>query len=806
MKLDRKMKNLLAFIFIAVASLTLSMILMKFVPFMKNFELSLVNYRFGIKDHKYGSRVLEDGSEMQDMVKSDILILGIDEKSVSNDELYGMGPWPWNRSVHGELLNYFREENGKYAPQYVFFDIFFDYIRDAADDQKLFDELKNHNNALFDYMPQLSSAERFSEDIMKERLPLLLKDQLFPVNPQGYYNYITPDIKPPVKEILSHALGAGSAGIEADSDGVIRRMPLVFAFYDERLMKEVVFLPTIDMSIIMNYFNVKPNDIEIVFGKHIQFKNAKIPIKEEDPEGGYKITGYATQTVTVPIDNQGKMMINYQGLSNSFEYFSYGLIKADFEGRNNNSLFKNKIVLIGFYSSAGLGDTKDYHTTPYDSLYGIEIHANALYTLMNQVFIHKVPAFYEYLFMILLIVIISFFLARINIIKGLLLGLFTIGAIIFFETLIFSKFSYLGNMTQPLASVLMAMLLTISYKVMSEEKDKRFLKATFSQYISPELIDIMYTNETKPQLGGSSGILSAYFTDIQSFSTFSEKLTATQLVELLNEYLSAMTDILLAEQGTLDKYEGDAIIAFFGAPLYFSDNAVRACKVAIQMQKQLDELRVKWANEKSTEVRNTKNLPESDWVPGDKWPKVVHDMRMRIGINTGEIVTGNMGSKMRMNYTMMGDTVNLAARLESGAKQYGIYNMISENTYNYEFQDEAGKTHKVSDFFEVRFLDKITVVGKSLPVAVYELISYKGELTDNDKKLLELYNKGMEVYLQMKWDEAIAIFQEALQYERFPKNKTNPTKVFLQRAQEFKLNPPVTDGKEWDGVYRLDSK
>ncbi len=309
-------------------------------------------------------------------------------------------------------------------------------------------------------------------------------------------------------------------------------------------------------------------------------------------------------------------------------------------------------------------------------------------------------------------------------------------------------------------------------------KDKKFLKQAFSNYISPELIDEMYSNGTPPKLGGDSGIRTAYFTDIQGFSTFSEKLSATKLVELLNEYLTDMTDVLLHDKGTLDKYEGDAIIAFFGAPLPLEDHAARACKVALSMQGKLDLLRVKWTAE------------------GDKWPKFVHDMRMRIGINSGDIVTGNMGSKNRMNYTMMGDSVNLAARLEEAAKQYGIFTHVTSFT-----KDLTG------DQFDWRELDTIRVVGKSEPVTTFELLGEKGK---TDKLLVDLltqFNSGIALYKAQKWDEAIKTFTATLEleYQRFPmlKHKTNPSKIYIERCEMFKQNPPPAN---WDGVYTLTEK
>jgi adenylate cyclase len=262
----------------------------------------------------------------------------------------------------------------------------------------------------------------------------------------------------------------------------------------------------------------------------------------------------------------------------------------------------------------------------------------------------------------------------------------------------------------------------------------------------------------------------------------------------------------LAERGTLDKYEGDAIVAFFGAPLPMKDHAFRACKVALEMQQGLLRLRGKWRQDKSEEERNTKGLPADEWTPGDKWPRIVHAMRMRIGINTGEIVTGNMGSRTRMNYTMMGDAVNLAARLEAGAKQYGVFILVSEATLGHRFEDEQGMSKSVADCLETRFVDNITVMGKSEPVKVYELICLKGALTENEKQLRTLFNAAIELYLRMEWEAARQKFVEAQRFERFPDLKITPSLVYMSRCEEFKSHPPVGPGETWDGVYRLSSK
>ena len=334
------------------------------------------------------------------------------------------------------------------------------------------------------------------------------------------------------------------------------------------------------------------------------------------------------------------------------------------------------------------------------------------------------------------------------------------------------------EIVRPVITAIATYTAIMAYRYMTEEKDRKFLQNTFKAYLSPELIDAMYKDKQMPKLGGDEGLRTAYFTDIQGFSTFSEELgSPTRLVELLNEYLTEMTDSLLGHFGTLDKYEGDAIIAFYGAPMEMPDHAQQACHTALDMQARLAKLRIKWKSE------------------GDKWPKIVHEMQMRIGINTGKIVTGNMGSSVRMNYTMMGDAVNLSARLESAAKQYGIYTMISDATYEI-----------VKNDFEVRQLDKITVVGKSEPVVVYELLCEKGKMLPETKKLVDIYNDGLKLFYEMKWDECIKTMAESLKlepYTEFSAGGISPSKKIIGYCEMFKKDDPGPDG---DGVIRLTSK
>lgn len=478
---------------------------------------------------------------------------------------------------------------------------------------------------------------------------------------------------------------------------------------------------------------------------------------------------------------------------------------TDFYGEQFDKYY-NKFIFTGA-NALGLGDV---HQTPYDSMTGPNIIINAFNTIAtdNQLQMSVDRPYLDLMILLAIAVLFSLLYGLTNVrLSGycfltLFLGTFAVSYIMF------SNNFFLQTTPLLIANAIIFITLVI-FKLLTEERSKKFLKATFSHYLAPELIDEMHRNHTMPKLGGELKNITAYFTDIQGFSTFSEKLTPKQLVELLNEYLSAMTDILMAYRGTLDKYEGDAIIAFLGAPMELPDHALKACQVAIAMQDELDRLRKKWHREKQTPdepARNTKKLAEEEWNAGDKWPRIVHQMKMRIGINTGEIVVGNMGSSIRKNYTMMGDAVNLAARLEAAGKQYGVYTLISEYTLNSEFVDQGGAKTKVADKVEVRFIDNITVVGKSEPVRIYELCAMKGELSEPEKELFAAFNNGMEHYLRMEWDAASNYFGEALKFERVPDGKTTPSKVFLERCRLFKKQPPVAAGKKWDGVFTLTEK
>ena len=489
------------------------------------------------------------------------------------------------------------------------------------------------------------------------------------------------------------------------------------------------------------------------------------------------------KTKRIPIDKYGRYQVKYKGRYNEinnrrFQHLSYYDV---YKGRVDNKFYQGKIFILGSAAAALF----DFVPGPHEENYpAVLIHSTIIKNILADDYLVTLSEKKQQVIVILLallcLILGLYFTSSISVAMSvILMGVYTYIAYKYFQ----------GGLYIGVSKQLLAMFLTnitaLVVQFYFENKEKNFINNAFKQYISPELIAELVDNEIMPTLGGEKSNITAYFTDIASFSTFSEKIgDPSKLVDLLNEYLTAMTDTLLENQGTLDKYEGDAIIAFFGAPMPLPNHAQNACETAVDMQTKLMRLRRKWANE------------------GDKWPKVVHDMHMRIGINSGDIVTGNMGSTMRKNYTMMGDAVNLAARLESAAKQYGAYIQISEDT----------QKHLEEGYFIYRSLDTIRVIGKSQPVKTFELLAKSG--CENEMKLKELvgiWEKARACYLNMQWDDAIALFKQCLELEphhpdRDPGSKTTPSHVYIKRCEAYKITPPVAEGEVWDGVYTATEK
>jgi adenylate cyclase len=269
----------------------------------------------------------------------------------------------------------------------------------------------------------------------------------------------------------------------------------------------------------------------------------------------------------------------------------------------------------------------------------------------------------------------------------------------------------------------------------------------------------MIQSGEEANLGGKKEEVTIFFSDIAGFTSMSERLTPDQLVKVLGDYLSAMSDIIMQRDGTLDKYIGDAIMAFWNAPKPVANHAVSACYAAIENQQKLAEMRIRWINE---------DLPP---------------IGCRIGLHTGNVVVGNFGSEKRLNYTIIGDPVNLAARLESACKQYNINIMISEETYL------AAKDH-----IEVRLLDNIAVKGKKEGVFVYELLGRKDKLIQEVRDFNDCYVEALAAYNGREWDKAIELFEKA---EYLKRSDDPASRKLAEKSKLFKAEPPAADADLW---------
>ncbi len=422
---------------------------------------------------------------------------------------------------------------------------------------------------------------------------------------------------------------------------------------------------------------------------------------------------------------------------------------------------RNHSVIVGLTATA----TSDIGVTPLSSEYMmVGTYHNIANTILQKRFIHSAGPLISYSIMLAIALIIGLTIQRLTAVRSVVATVvsFVVVNVGVFATFAFGRI-WLDQVGISLALILPALAI-IATKFVSEESQKRFIKSAFSHYLSPHVIDEIIKNPESLNLGGEMREISIFFSDVAGFSTISEKLTPPQLVTLLNEYLSAMTDIILGYDGTVDKYEGDAIIAFFGAPHPYPDHAIKLVLSAIDMKKRLAEMR-------------------------EVWRKVgQQELRVRMGMNTGNAVVGNMGSRTRMDYTMMGDSVNLAARLEGANKYYSTYAMISENTYL-----------QARDHIEARELDLIKVVGKNEPIRVYELLGKKDNLPDYMMEMLRKYYEGLELFRVRDWKGARTAFRAGLKSVE----DDGPCKTYVERCSEFIDTPPP---KNWDGVYKLKTK
>ena len=464
----------------------------------------------------------------------------------------------------------------------------------------------------------------------------------------------------------------------------------------------------------------------------------------------------------LPIDDAGRVILRFRGPAGTYAtYSAAAVLQSEIQLRQgappnlDPALLKDKYVLFGF-SAPGLYDLR---SAPVGGIYpGVEIHATLLDNFLSQDFFQPLPKGVTVTLVLLL-----------TLLCGVVISLFAhpaavgTGAALFFLVPVgLVPVAYGAGLWLPLVVQETALVLTLTtgliVKYATEGRQKRFIKNAFSQYLSPAVIEQLIRHPERLKLGGERRELSIFFSDLQGFTSISEGLSPEALTQLLNDYLTEMTEIIHQEQGTVDKYEGDAIIAFWNAPLNVPDHALRAVRAAMRCQQRLAEIRPHFAE------------------------RIGKELHMRIGLNSGPAVVGNMGSHSRFDYTMLGDAVNLAARLEGANKQFGTYTMLSEQT-----------ARRLDTTFRLRELARLAVVGRNEPVTVYEPMS--DEAYQTRKAHLERFRLGLQAFYQGDFGQAGDLFQSIAEVDP-------AAAAYL--AQCRLLNNAVPE--RWQGVWKLTSK
>ena len=709
----------------------------------------------------------------------EVVIAAIDEKSIDQ-----LGRWPWPRNKIAQLVDKLVQHRVKV--------IGFDMVLSSPDESSGNDSLKKIKTTLKESFGEGVLVDQILDPIIQESdndaiLANSLKksrrsvlgfffhfkstglEHLTPEELDGYFQNIKRTqfggfLKEPgdidlssvdfrtayavesnIPLLSANARSQGHLSFDVEPDGSMRKLPLIVKYHDKASGKDF-FFPPMSVRVLERYLRGA-----------LLFQVGEF--------GAEKVIFNGTQSLEVPVNDRGEISVNFLGSRETFPHVSI----ADILDEKNNPVsqgdLEGKIVLIGATATA-LGDTK---VTPFDPIYpGVEVQATIIDNILRNKLLHQ-PGWVFQLDLVYLMslgILLTYMYSRFKPV----IGVFTcvtvaMGQFILAQWIFVNKGFWISGVYPFLENILIFGSLAIHW-YLTEEKQKQFIQNVFGKYLSSKVVDKLLQDPSGFQLGGEQKELTAFFTDLQGFSTFSEKLSAQELVTLLNDYFTEMTDILLKHEGTLDKYQGDAIVAFFGAPYYFDDHAKRACWVALEMQEKLARLRQQWKKE---------GRPE---------------LYMRIGLNTGSMVVGNIGSRNRMSYGMNGDSVNLAARLEGANKEYGSSILISESTHA-----------QAINFIEARELDSIRVVGRSTPVKIFELLGKKGEMDETVKELLPHYNQGLDFYKQADWDEAIACFDKALELNP----NDGPSETLLKRCQLMKKSLLVKK-EDWDGVYSMTSK
>ncbi len=673
-----------------------------------------------------------------------IALILLDQQSLDWAQKENGLSWPWPREVYGYVMDYLAEAGAKVAA----FDVLF---LEPSGYGVFDDEALGGSSAAFGrtvgafFLREDGGADAWPEGAPR---PALRFEGLESWIAGGGAGLRYPRASFPVPEFAAGVAALGNVHLLPDRDGIYRRAPLLALFGDTPV-------PTLPIAA---YLAGKSADAGANAGAPGAAAGSSGAAADVSFSGGeLRIDG-----MTVPLDREGRALLRYRGPSGTHPaYSAAAVIRSRIQMLSGETpdldpaLFRDRYVFFGF-SAPGLLDLRP---APVSGVYtGVEINATVLDNLLSGDFLRRMHPVLHLLAAFVLAAAAGIAAASVS---GLLPNAVLYGLFLPLPPLL-SLLAYRAGFQLPLVGTESALLLTLVSSGLvnyaTEGRQKRYLKSAFRQYLSPTVIEQLIAQPDRLKLGGERKELSIFFSDLQGFTSISEMLSPEDLTSLLNEYLSAMTDIILEEGGTIDKYEGDAIIAFWNAPLDQPDHADRAVRSALRCQAKLAEMR-----------------------PGFR-ERVGRDLFMRVGINTGAAVVGNMGSSARFDYTMLGDAVNLAARLEGINKQFGTYTMISRMTLE-----------RTTGGFAARELSRVAVVGRKEPVVVYEPMTIEEHA--RNAEILQRFADGLENYYRGDFSAAEQVFRGIAAEDP-------AAAAYAERCETLIRSTP----ESWSGVWVMTSK
>ncbi|MEJ2129622.1 MAG: adenylate/guanylate cyclase domain-containing protein [Woeseiaceae bacterium] len=693
---------------------------------------------------------------MPGTVDERIVIIDIDEASQAE-----LGQWPWPRNTLAAIIDRLFDDYGIRA---LGLDALFAEAEETSA-ERLIAELEASSigsdpavrDELARLRARLDSNIRFTESLIARDIVtgFVFKDYVGDDEPRE-----TGVLPPPViraaaiedvsvpfveaagfagnlRELQENAIGGGFFDAPIiDADGVFRRAPLVQRYQGD-------LYPSLALAVA-----------HVVSGS----PDVALSFAPGDKRSGIELEHLVLGEQRIPVNEQVAVYIPYRGPQESFVFIS---ARDVLNASAPQSVLNGKIALLGA-SAAGLLDLR---STPVGQRYiGVEAHANLIAGLLDNT-IRQQPAWsdgLEFTLLLLIGALMAFALPRLAPATALLFVVAIIVITMAGNLWLWSAFGLVVPLASPLVYTVLAAMLQITYRFFVEQRNKRHLSQVFGQYIPPSLVEEIDESGEEISLEGESRELSVLFSDVRGFTTISEGLDAIELTRMMNEFLTPFTQAIQTHRGTIDKYMGDCVMAFWGAPLADDDHARHAILAAFDM------------------IRAVRELDEPFQARG--WPAI----RVGVGIASGDMNVGNMGSEFRIAYTVMGDTVNLGSRLEGLTKQYGVDIIVNDRT-----------AQLVPDF-TFRELDLVRVKGKNEPVAIYEPLGPGGEISRDTAQELAIYSAALAAYRQKQWNEAQDSFQTL-------KQRTDHLlyNVYLDRIERFRVQPPPDD---WDGVFAHLSK